>query len=1322
MKDLALSLLSRGYSQEVQPHDGGRYRRLEVYFEPEDYFNWRSQPPLLRLSSSGRLLGGVEPTPPKTYSTRRGPLILYSEDLALSSCQTNKVNRKGRASRTSTGEAEIQLHTLQDLTEAILAYGKNQSQAKVGCHTSVIQSLLPVPKRATQLLHPQHRPVEEQDYVSQPTGEGREDHAVSVGQGNSVYPRPGQVRYQPRFLCFPRPHKPPSGPLSPITQSLAPRQNEDRPHLAPGDSVISKTKCPEDPAIKRNMKATFRAAVGTQRVQMSPIPEAETSVQEELTGWPEDQTVTEHLTGYPKDVSRQWKQSAIETGGEEESRSLKPAYTNPSLGCSHLSRVNNYRRHMEGACQQGPVKQSANDTHLKRTNTQTKPSSNTFLLPPINQALPSDSDGKDHDVKDGSNPREHKDSVPRLPDIHLRDMNTATTGPKTSERCILRKVLLLLPSQMDQEDSQTHDGHHGLPEDEEEREDGLPEKKDETEDVLCRGVKQKGMPIMGGGQNELLEHGCQLNAAEQYHLIWFEPVEDKEHQSTPGTLPPFIGRKGPGKQSSMALYRQDPCEPADQPRSGIIRGSLPLELRDDTDDSEPEAQPRHRQQASFNQEDRTAEHTKAVENAAECNDAEGKRMVEVQACAPEQRSGKLKRSIENQPYSKGENAEIKSSGRTQGPPPEGGDTPGSSMPKSTSASRPQKKVLSTPTAVEEGFHKAKLKTQANMKKDTTFDSKAQSREAGGGDDAESTQIRKVKKKGEVDQQVRGKIENKHIQRKTGQTNTDMESEDTVYAADPTLGPTLKKKKTTAVTEKPKELANQPKEPMSQPRESTKPQNNVKKVKKKTKGQAAFVVGKPRQSQAEKEGNKPERPERTASNTEESKPEHQAEHDHCCIAHKHSLDIDQASVYKEDCTDACSPRTHSSAVSVRTQSSAAVSARTHSPAAASARTHSSAAASARTHSPAAASTRTHSPAAASTRTHSSAAASTRTHSSAAASTRTHSSAAASTRTHSPAGVSSRTHSSTAVHTDRERSRRTRKAADTEACSPAPLSLAQMPCHSTVPTHHTPSNPAKSESSVQAKSAEEAAILRESKAAALAEKAERRRLEVERKRKEKEDERKRQEEREEREERMRLELEEDQRQRAEQTRLKKLREEEDRRMQEDREMERQKRERAEMARERRRQEEKRRLLERLQRERQEEDNRRAAELKRQQQEEEARRELERIRLQEMEESERTEYLRRQREEEEEKKKAAEERRRAEEEAAQQAEEEARLLAELFARQRAALEQQLKFHRSLFVETEGLEQTQDVSRPWVFSYFSLLKLLGLVEPPEDLVKDVL
>ncbi|KAL6484576.1 hypothetical protein MHYP_G00066210 [Metynnis hypsauchen] len=1296
---------------------------------PIDYFSWKSQPPLLRLTSSGRLLGGVDPAPPKTYSTRRGPLLLYSEDLALSSCQPHKVNRRRRAFRTSREEAEVQLHTLQDLTEAILAYGKKQ--AKVTCHTSVTQPLLSASKRATHRLCPYHWPAEEH-YVTQCANEGREEYASSTGQGNSVYPRSGQVRYQPRFLCLPRPNRPPSGSLPPIAQSLAPMCGEDRPHLAPGDPVTPKTKGPEDLAINKDVKTSFRTAMGTARVRMSPIPEPETTAQEKLTGWPEDQMVTEHLTGYPKDISGQWKQSAIETGGEESGHSLRPAYMDSSLGCSHLSRVNNYRRHMEGACQQGPAKQNATGIHVKKTNVSPNPGLNFFHLPLINQASPSDSDSKDQSVKAGSNTRQnHKNPVPQLPDIHLTNTNTETTGPKPPERTILRKVLVLLPSQKEKEKKLAlrilspafvSNHLHGLSEDEEEREDGLPEKKEMKEDVLCRGVEQKGGVIVRGEENEPGEHGCQLKATEQYQLIWFEPEEDKEHQTAPGLLPPLVGRRGPGKQSSMALYRQDPLDPADQSESGIIRGSLPLVLREcekgralgtlimgpageiirlsfwdalmDTEDhpvlddatrehvlrvmtsegvleqpwtilleeqtthpdrmnsSELEAEPDHKEEASSNQEDRAAaaEYTEVVKNGK--RGADGKRMGGGQAYAPEQRSGKMNPSIENQPYTKGEDVEIKRRGRTQGLQPEGGVTPGSPKPKITSASSPQNTTLSTHTAVKEHIHKAKPGSQTNTKKDNI---RSPFRKAGGGDDAENAQIRKVKKEEEVDQHVRGVRGNKQPQKKTVQTNMDSEeSEDAVYTADTTPGPILKKKKTA-------EEAKKPNASTSQPKGSAKPQNNVNKVKKKTKQQAAFIVGKPRQmqeiQQIAKEADQPEMSERTVFKTEEKEPENEAMHDHCCNAPGHTLDTDLVSVYQEDHTVAVSPRTHSSAT---------------------------------------------------------------------VSSRTHSSTEFSFRMHGSDTASSRAHSSAAVPTARESYRRTSTAAEPEACNPAPLSLTQLPSHSADPTHHHTSNPTKCESGVDEKCGEEAISLTDSKTAAQAGKAERRRLDVERKRKEKEEEWRRQQEREEREEKMRLELEEEQRQRSEQARLKKLAEEDERQRQEQKEKERQKREKAEternMERERRRQEEKRRLLEQLQRERQEKEEKRAAELKRRQQEEEAQRELERRKLQEMEESERLEYLRRKQEEEEERRKTAEERRRAEEEAATQVEEEARLLAQLTAKQRAALEHKLRFHRSLFVEAGGLEQTQDISRPWVFSYFNLLKLLGLTEPPEELVKDVL
>lgn len=45
----------------------------------QDYYNWRSQDALLPLTDSGHLLAETQPAMPKTFSTRRGPLLLYSQ-------------------------------------------------------------------------------------------------------------------------------------------------------------------------------------------------------------------------------------------------------------------------------------------------------------------------------------------------------------------------------------------------------------------------------------------------------------------------------------------------------------------------------------------------------------------------------------------------------------------------------------------------------------------------------------------------------------------------------------------------------------------------------------------------------------------------------------------------------------------------------------------------------------------------------------------------------------------------------------------------------------------------------------------------------------------------------------------------------------------------------------------------------------------------------------------------------------------------------------------------------------------------------------------
>ncbi|KAI7790458.1 putative trichohyalin-like, partial [Triplophysa rosa] len=183
---------------------------------------------------------------------------------------------------------------------------------------------------------------------------------------------------------------------------------------------------------------------------------------------------------------------------------------------------------------------------------------------------------------------------------------------------------------------------------------------------------------------------------------------------------------------------------------------------------------------------------------------------------------------------------------------------------------------------------------------------------------------------------------------------------------------------------------------------------------------------------------------------------------------------------------------------------------------------------------------------------------------------------------------RSHPST--HQLSQSSHRTTSVGMVAQCSPAPLSLIHLPPQT---AQHPATDPTKSQSGNNVKSSEEPNAKKQvdTKAAALAKRAERQRLEVERKRKGKEEEKRRQQEKEATEERVRMELEEEQNKRADEARLRKIREEEERQRRQREEMEIQRRVQAEKERERRRQEEKKRLVERLQKERQDEEKRQA-----------------------------------------------------------------------------------------------------------------------------------
>nr|XP_034354660.1 uncharacterized protein KIAA2012 homolog isoform X1 [Arvicanthis niloticus] len=88
-----------------------------------DYLNWKSPEDyiLVNKAQNGNSAGQHSWSLflPKTFSTRKGALILYSEGLAVSSW-TPRERRRGRK------KPDLELHTLQDLKEAILAYGRRK--------------------------------------------------------------------------------------------------------------------------------------------------------------------------------------------------------------------------------------------------------------------------------------------------------------------------------------------------------------------------------------------------------------------------------------------------------------------------------------------------------------------------------------------------------------------------------------------------------------------------------------------------------------------------------------------------------------------------------------------------------------------------------------------------------------------------------------------------------------------------------------------------------------------------------------------------------------------------------------------------------------------------------------------------------------------------------------------------------------------------------------------------------------------------------------------------------------------------------------------
>ncbi|XP_055253496.1 uncharacterized protein KIAA2012 homolog isoform X1 [Moschus berezovskii] len=122
-----LSLLSRGHGKLVQ-----NKQKLEVYFEPEDYLNWKSPEDYILVNKPQDEGNADQHTwrlfLPKTFSTRKGALILYSEGLAISAWTPEERSKGPYCPKGHRKRPDLELRTLQDLKDAILAYGRRQRE------------------------------------------------------------------------------------------------------------------------------------------------------------------------------------------------------------------------------------------------------------------------------------------------------------------------------------------------------------------------------------------------------------------------------------------------------------------------------------------------------------------------------------------------------------------------------------------------------------------------------------------------------------------------------------------------------------------------------------------------------------------------------------------------------------------------------------------------------------------------------------------------------------------------------------------------------------------------------------------------------------------------------------------------------------------------------------------------------------------------------------------------------------------------------------------------------------------------------------------
>lgn len=160
-KTLHLSCLSRGVGEEQRKYSHFGHNKINVYLEPQDYFNWVEKskkdfqlsslrnppklPPIKHPISISKHNNNASAVPiankeiilPKTFTTRKGALLLFSEDLANKNRRWDGVCLKEDNGQLSIGIEEqeekqnrepldVDRRTVDEFAQSILAFGNQQ--------------------------------------------------------------------------------------------------------------------------------------------------------------------------------------------------------------------------------------------------------------------------------------------------------------------------------------------------------------------------------------------------------------------------------------------------------------------------------------------------------------------------------------------------------------------------------------------------------------------------------------------------------------------------------------------------------------------------------------------------------------------------------------------------------------------------------------------------------------------------------------------------------------------------------------------------------------------------------------------------------------------------------------------------------------------------------------------------------------------------------------------------------------------------------------------------------------------------------------------